>query len=826
MVSSNKILTVSYGTFSCTLEGFDQSFDTMKAIAEYFRDLAQDDRYFGAEPPTPDAEMLARIAEREIERRVEARFVKGNWVLRPTEQSGSPQGDVAPDTSSDAANVGATAGVAATALAVATAPATEDAEVEAKEKGQAEGDADRPQYHPEHDPEDAKTPELKTEAAVVSGLDDLPEKETAIDLSDVDLSKLELDAAADDISVDDITVDADDVLSEEDAFSAEQSIDDLISEQADKADRAAKDLADEARAETTQEVTAPATVAVTDSVADKLQRIRAVVAAKSQTPQVQASDHAEPEYIEDEHAMPGPDGDGIDENDAIDPDGAIQASTVAEAGEDNSAFAPAAEDDNTLFADTIAGIMSDQIEDADTDTLPDPAQVEPTNETAPGASPDGAPESELEALRARIAELESQTATAEPRVTDKDADAIAGLYADEHEADPAEETDDTSVQAFDDLEDLEDIDDSVSGSDAPQVLEKTHQDDQAETEDAPKAESVAAPLVARVGKAKRADVESALAAGDIEDFDEDAELDTAAPGDTDSSLTKEEEEELARELAELHAEIETDDDWNLDAEDDTQDEAAHANIRKAVKMTSPARAMLTDTAIAEDDTSVDRLVDKTETEMDEPEGNRRRSAIAHLRAAVAATKAERLLGKSKPKADEEEPYREDLADAVRPRRPKVTQTRSERPAPVRAAPLKLVAEQRIDTDDDAQDDAVQPVRPRRIKRNMDAAAPAGASTAVEDTGFADFAEQQGANTLPELLEAAAAYMSFVEGHDQFSRPQLMTILHQAESDASSREERLRSFGQLLREGKIEKKGGGRFSASDNIGFKPDARAAG
>lgn len=787
MVSSNKILTVSYGTFSCTLEGFDNSFDTMKAIAEYFRDLAQDDRYFGAEPPTPDAEMLARIAEREIARRVEARFEKGNLVLRASDDAEPPHGDVAPQPSRDAA-LDATAGVAATALAVAA--------------HSAEAQGVGPEMARSHDDEIEDDIALETAELDLSDLDTADEAEdVSVDLSEMDLSDIDLSIEDEDMDEDQAIADedaddehdaafsADDVLNVGEPVSTESSIDDLIAEQGVKADRRAA----EARAIQDAEDIAEAEIApaVTDSVADKLQRIRAVVASKSQ---------AVPDYIEDEHAMSGPGGDGIDENDAIDV-----------AAEDSASL------DDNLFTDTIAAVVSDQLdyedEEDDDAFLPEMSDDdEDYEDKAPVAATQVDAPSELDILRAKIAELEAQAAAAAQAT-----ETIA-------EADPRPEP----VAELDDEDDLavfdEDDADEDDADDAPLAWDE----DDADEEVAPQ------PLVARVTKAKRADFDAAIASGDVEEYDDEDETPVAAikpvPGLEDSTLTPEQEAELARELADLHAEIE-EDDWDFDDEDDeddepilseAEDEAAHASIRKAVKLTSPARAMLTDTSIEEDTESVERLADKTDTAMEEPEGNRRRSAIAHLRAAVAATKADRILGFGKKTVNEEEPYREDLADAVRPRRPKVTEARSARPAPVRPAPLKLVAEQRIDTD--AASDAT-PVRPRRVMRNVDPVE-ATESMAGSDTGFAEFAENQGAHTLPELLEAAAAYMSFVEGHDQFSRPQLMTKLLQAEGEASSREERLRSFGQLLRDGKIEKKGGGRFAASDSIGFKPDARAAG
>ncbi|WP_299150331.1 hypothetical protein [uncultured Tateyamaria sp.] len=703
MINNNKILTVSYGTFSCTLEGFDDSFGTMKAIAEYFRDLASDDRYFGAEPPQPDAEMLARIAEREISRRVEAREDEGRIVL----SAGEAEVAQAPP---------------AAVLAPVATP------------------------EPEQAPDIAEVQEAETETtedAIDADVEE-PVQEDIVEAATPAVEEITPEPVLSDTVIDaDDTTDITDIEDSAEAFFADVT----------------EDAVPELRAQDASNAVENAAALAPDSIAAKLQRIRAVVSQHQ-------DDEDEHAMFEDEHAEDLAPSHDVD--DAIDADTdqsafvaeTAQAIEAAQSDEDTAEADVADEEGDNDISSILARFDTDDDAVAEQSDLPDDILSEETEETSQDDD------------------------------DDLDLDSLAALMARDAE---------DEVDTAEDDENL--FEDSVEAADTD--------------EDA----DMAAPAArrARVIKVKRAEIDAAIAKGQIEEV---ADEDTT----TTSTLSEDEEAELLAELAQVEAELPTDaqdatfeDDLEDDLTDDVaedviaEDDIAKDGIAEDIEVAAEAEAE--DTKVNDDDVS--RLMAEADNQMDEPEGSSRRNAFAHLKAAVAAKKADAGIGS---KDDEEEgAFRSDLASVVKPRRPTAPSTRGERPSAERPAPLKLVAEQRVDVETAPKG----PVRPRRV------AAVQEVTHDTEDEGnFADYASDMGAHTLPDLLEAAASYLSFVEGRDQFSRPQLMSKVRQVEERDFSREDGLRSFGQLLRAGKIEKIKGGRFTVTGDIGYRPDQRAAG
>ncbi|MFS4580472.1 chemotaxis protein CheA [Phaeobacter sp. C3_T13_0] len=748
MVQNNKVLTVSYGTFSCTLEGFDDSFGTMKAIAEYFRDLASDDRYFGAEPPQPDAEMLARIAQREVARQVEAR------------------------TSSEGIH-----------LRAATLPVPA-----------------------------AETPPQP--------VDDVPQPQTA---EPVFVAEPPVTPSA-------VPAEPQDAISEAAETAAPKPVASVAKVQVKPTEQApppAAPSAPAAEAVAAEPVAEPESTASADgsaeSIAAKLRRIREVV-AKTPTDEFNEDQHADQvreEAVKDiTNALSADhDADHIDINEYVegDLDDAIESDRDEEIANALSHL-----DLGTATAETEAPVVPNAPEGAveffsesntqgDEDVASTDLEDEADSDLNDGDQNDIATEQTI----AAAPETDTPPAAQQPDTAQTDTPKRTKrsriVRVTRRELDAATATGE-----------LQEVADAEENAPVPGTDPVTLQEPEMQQEEAaipapkPQPDSSLSPDDEAELLAELAAVEADLLGTDhIEDTPEDAAEDLVADGeDEDATL-----EDAAIDTTAVHAPIQSPaEDIQANATISTPAEAA-----AAVAVQPSAKRGATSTA----DSDIARLMASADERLEDPENTTSRETYSQLRAVMAAASSERGAGGALENKDEAQVYRDDLASVVRPRRPEsrpeARDTDDQRPAKPsrRPAPLKLVQEQRID---DSAASPAAPVRPRRVSAAVlteDATRDIGS-----EGGFAAYAEKTGAVELAELLEAAAAYMSFVEGRDHFSRPQLMNKVRDVDGTEFNREDGLRSFGQLLRDGKIERADNGRFTASGQIGFKPGNRAAG
>jgi hypothetical protein len=751
MIGANKILTVSYGTFSCTLEGFDEPFTTMKAIAEYFRDLAAEDRYFGAEPPTPDAEMLHKIAEREIQRRVEAKISENAVVLR---QTGAPTADAVASAE------------AAPAIIAPAAPTAELPRVPAAERADAVANA------PAAVADDSISDKLRRIRAAVAHAQTLSEP--------VGLAP----AAGDSAFYEDLsettaglapqTEEYAEPMDDDFGFTLDldpQDLSDVLSLNAPDTDPAER--ADEAAITPGQE---PEAVEADQDAVETA--IFADETSGQESTGIAGAEAAESETAFEAAALP--DAAAIEaEAEAVLP-GAVQEALATEAQDS---------------PDTADAVVSGAVENAAVDvTLPQ----EPSDE-------DGTSATEADVWEA-IEKTGPQHLRHQPI---------------EHQAEDSV-SDDDIWNALDTVAAHADEDELVATDSAEEDLQEVGEEDEPM--------SPLASLLART----RAHVEGGRSDAWSVDLPQTA-MTEAVEEDRDASTEETEAEASATDTPEddgLLADIEA----AIGAID--EQEAAYS---QSVDLAETDRSGVAGKTIlaedAEEGEDFERLMEEANTKLEGAESRRRFSAISHLKAAVAATVADRILKPKDAPAEALSPtepeidrYRDDLSRAVRPRRPDTEAERvTARPAtPMRPAPLVLVSEQRVDREN-LEPAAV--VRPRRVATTLivgedDDLNDAEPLSPEDAKSFTEFAERLGARSLAELLEVAAVYTATVEGKNSFSRPHLLRRVNAATGvEDFSREDYLRSFGSLLRQGRIQKIEPGRFSVTDVSPFMSEMRRA-
>ncbi|WP_417259273.1 hypothetical protein [Celeribacter sp.] len=836
MVTDSKILTVSYGTFSCTLEGFDDPFNTMRSIAEYFRDLASEDRYFGAEPPTPDPQMLQSIAEREIQRRVETKMEENGMILRQVE--GAPNGDIAAPAPQ--------APLTTAPITKAPVPSTAPEQTAAAEAAPAAASVAAPVEAPKQDDAPVKAAPAAAMGAAATAGAALAEGSIAEKLARIRAAVAKRDEApfaedqhaADAFGAEDAGDTEDLVADIQDQDTADLApVEEIVA--ADETDESHDDVEAVADPEATvsEDMIADAqdeatTANVTETTDDEID-----IDAVMETATLKGADEsdvlieADETTVDDEAASEETDSaDAIAEDETLDDAIASDADTL-----DDSAAALHEMDPN-LAADIAEATSMPEVEDA-------PAPQDPLTRVRARVIKMRRADYEAEIAEQQAAQQNAANATetsedemlVDEEVAETDAaDAVAAIDDDQNQ------TDDEAIYT----EDLEEAETDHTESDPIDLtsvlrrelgsssLSEDDEDDLMRELAAVAAESMDAEIIAETTEDIASDdTETETDTGiDVAAIADDLSVEEDTPSDDESADTAEEvassdaepadvdDADTLDNIAALLNDTASDgvslEDETFDAEEDDAETTSDSDATRNIFSASA-------------DDNMSRILDETEREMEKDDTSRRRSAIQHLKAAVMSKRADRAAGNTEDNDDEESNiYRKDLESIVRPKRPeRVKGSRRDLP------PLMLVSEQRIDTPQDVHKGAdISPVRPRRIS----AAAVALSEEAevshddviADATGFADYAETMGAQGLSELLEAAAAYANHVEGKKTVSRPQIMRLAAEAMPDEQPLEERLRSFGQLLRQGKIKKIARGQFQVSDASRFKPETRAHG